>query len=36
MTQEEYRDIVQLCKGEIMKVKVHLKLNLVRNVKSNM
>ena len=35
MTQEEYRDTVQVCRDWIRKGKAHLELNLVRDVEDN-
>ena len=35
VTQEEYRDTVQLCRDGVRKAKAHLELNLARDVKHN-
>ena len=35
VTQEEYRDTVQLCRDGVRKAKAHLELNLARDVKGN-
>lgn len=35
VTQEEYRDTVQLCRNRDRKAKAHLDLNLARDVKGN-
>lgn len=35
VTQEEYRDTVQLCRDGAKKAKAHLELNLARDVKGN-
>lgn len=36
VTREEYRDTVRVCRGTVRKVKGHLELDLVRDVKGNM
>lgn len=35
MTQEEYRNTVQLCRDGLRKAKIHLELNLAKDVKGN-
>jgi len=35
VTEEEYRDTVQLCRDGVRKARADLEINLVRNVKDN-